>query len=478
MSYSNTGYSLLAAVVEVASGLQYEEYVRSALFEPAGMRQTGYRLPAWDESMVARWYDGETDNGTLLEKAYPHWNLLGNGGIQSTLGDMFLWYEALKGETVLCEEAKKKLWTPYLNDYAYGWDVLETEQGRLIQHDGGSSLGASAEFRWFVDEDLLIVLFCNRSYFGFPLFEMVRSEIRELASGGEVEIPPPVVDVGTELAESVRGSYMLPSGGGLHIRHKDGTLKVTTFDQDAVNALFQPEADPDTYVDLNARAGRLIAAAVSGNGDVFAAELGEGDFARRVQHVLVEHIAGLVERSGSPPAASILLGTVPRGDDGTAITGMRIKTVSGESDDLSLWWRDGSLVGIDARAFQVAIPLAFASETQLIGYHLGFGKVHKIDFELHENGRPAYIRIGSRVADNIALPGPGSDRPFQVNYYEGRGHSHGEGESDHGDGSESDHGNGSESDHGNGSESDHGNGSESDHGNGSESDHGDEEGGS
>ena len=48
--YSNVGYSVLAAVVEKASGLGYEEFLAKHLFRPAGMADTGYVLPQWDRS--------------------------------------------------------------------------------------------------------------------------------------------------------------------------------------------------------------------------------------------------------------------------------------------------------------------------------------------------------------------------------------------------------------------------------------------
>ncbi len=43
--YSNVGYSLLAAIIELRSGLTYEAYLQQALFDPVGMRRTGYQLP-------------------------------------------------------------------------------------------------------------------------------------------------------------------------------------------------------------------------------------------------------------------------------------------------------------------------------------------------------------------------------------------------------------------------------------------------
>jgi CubicO group peptidase (beta-lactamase class C family) len=132
-SYSNAGYSLLAAVIEKVSGQDYEKFLNEQLFKPAGMHFTGYRIPKWNERVVAHWYVGEKDNGTPLEKPYPYWHVIGNGEILSTTGDLYKWHLALKGDKILSKEAKKKIFTPYLNDYGYGWDVLESGHGLLIQ---------------------------------------------------------------------------------------------------------------------------------------------------------------------------------------------------------------------------------------------------------------------------------------------------------------------------------------------------------
>ncbi len=408
MLYSNAGYSLLAAVVEVVSGQSYEDYLHEHIFGPAGMRRTGYRLPDWDPTAVAHWYAGDTDNGTPLEKAYPYWNLVGNGGILSTLGDMFLWYEALKGEKVLNEAEKRKLWTPFLNDYAYGWDVLDTPRGTLVQHDGGSDLGASAEFRWFVDEDLVTILFCNRDFNGAPLFEVVRSEIEQLTFGGEVVTPPVPIDVGEEQLEELAGNYRLPSGGGILIEREGALLRFITFDQDVINAIFLPEAAPDTYDDLNRRTNKLIAAAVSGDAETFVDELGDAGLAERVQAMLTNEMVMFTQATGAPPAAAISLGSIPVDDMGTVMTGVRVRNTSGGSDDMSLWWRDGKLVGLDQQGFQIDIPAAPVTSTVFVGYHLAFARLLPMSFELDAGGKAASLRMGSHVAARVGGAGHGA----------------------------------------------------------------------
>ncbi|MDQ2890342.1 MAG: beta-lactamase family protein [Gemmatimonadota bacterium] len=99
-AYSNTGFSLLAAIIEHVTGESYDIYVRSAILKPLGLTRTGFLLPGFKSSEIAHGYraDGR-DNGTMLAKPHaadgPYWNLRGNGGMLSTVDDMHTFYTAL-----------------------------------------------------------------------------------------------------------------------------------------------------------------------------------------------------------------------------------------------------------------------------------------------------------------------------------------------------------------------------------------------
>lgn len=174
--YSNVGYSLLAAVVEEASGLSYERFLRRHVFRPAGMRQTGYVLPRWNQRNVAVEYD---DRGRARGKPFehpwaddgPYWNLRGNGGMLSTARDIYRWYLALRDDEILSREAKRKLFAPYVPEtrsgdthYGYGWVVVDPMRyGRIAWHDGGNgwSFGLMTLFR---DRDAAIFWISNSAY--------------------------------------------------------------------------------------------------------------------------------------------------------------------------------------------------------------------------------------------------------------------------------------------------------------------------
>lgn len=174
-SYSNLGYSILAAIVDKASGTSYEKLLASQLFEPAGMRQTGYVLPEWKSNQVAVEYDENGEpKGMPFDHPWaddgPYWNLRGNGGLLSTARDMFRWHAALEGDEVLSESAKDKMFEPYVPEeeggdsyYGYGWVVSPTDEGRIVWHDGGNgwSLGVMARFP---NQDVMVFWVSNHAY--------------------------------------------------------------------------------------------------------------------------------------------------------------------------------------------------------------------------------------------------------------------------------------------------------------------------
>jgi CubicO group peptidase (beta-lactamase class C family) len=172
--YSNLGYSLLAAIIEEASGKGYEEFLSDELFEPAGMTATGYVLPDWPSDQVAVEYD---ERGEAQGKPFdhpwaedgPHWNLRGNGGLLSTARDMYRWHVAMAGDEVLDGRAKNKLFRRYVLEekggdsyYGYGWALIrEDGYGDVAFHDGGNgwSFGVLTKL---LDEGVTVFWITNR----------------------------------------------------------------------------------------------------------------------------------------------------------------------------------------------------------------------------------------------------------------------------------------------------------------------------
>ena len=387
--YSNSGYTLLAAVVEKVSGQPYEVFLRENLFKPAGMDYTGYRLPNWDRKVLAHWYRGDIDSGTPLEKLYPFWNLIGNGGILSTTEDMYRWHLALGGDEVLSAGAKTKLFTPALKNYAYGWDVLETEHGTLIAHDGGSSLGNSAEFIRYVDAGVTIVIFANQSYGRFPLSVMVKDKIEKIAFGEKVTLPTTGLAHGVA-ARGLEGIYELASGGTLVASVENGVLVLAAQGQDAINLIASPDTDElDHYRELKTRTESIFRAALGGDYGPLAEVLNKADDqlypVRRFLDMVVLRAGEITGDIGRVEALGSLRSSVARNATRTML---KLQGDRGGSIYLSVLWLKGKIDGmrLAASGVSVSVPFLPVSETDFAGYHLGIAKNVRATFEVTDEG--------------------------------------------------------------------------------------------
>jgi CubicO group peptidase (beta-lactamase class C family) len=404
--YTNVGYTLLAAIIEKVSGKSYEEFLQEELFRPAGMFSTGYRLPNWEEKVVAHWYVGETDNGTPLEKPYPYWNLIGNGGILSTTGDMYRWHLALNSDSILSSEAKKELFTPFLNDYAYGWDVLKTEHGILIQHNGGSSLGNSAEMRWYVDSSTVTILFCNQSYDDAPLIDAVRDKIENLIFGGEVTLPPSAMEADSATLRKFEGDYQLQSGGHLIAAVKNRALVITALGQDAINLIiFLEKAKLYLYNDLNDKSVEILEAALQGDYEPFKEVLAnQPERFERVRQFIATRIQNTKEETG-PIQKVEAFGTLPSlYEEGVVETIVELKGEQG-SIFFRLIWRNNTNIGVGpVRSVQTfSIPFLPLTLTDFAGYHVGMAKNVRISFYVDDKNSVTSLSVRVSGEDVIAV---------------------------------------------------------------------------
>jgi CubicO group peptidase (beta-lactamase class C family) len=265
--YSNAGYSLLAAVVEIVTGKSYEEALRELVLLPAGMEETGYRIPQWDPARVAVGYRGSERWGTILariaEEGGPFWQLRGNGGLHTTLGDVERWDRALATDAVLPAAQRAEMFTPYVPEgpdsvsyYGYGWAIEETPRhGTLIWHNGGNLIFVAELHRW-VDEGLTVfVVTTDPTLSATP----VAQALEAIAFGEPYEEPPAVVAVDPQALARAAGTWRLPSGEPLTVTAADDRLEVTARGPEGTALLFPlSERAREIAPDLEARTRTIL----------------------------------------------------------------------------------------------------------------------------------------------------------------------------------------------------------------------------
>ena len=191
-SYSNIGYSLLAKIIELSSGHDYETFLYRQFFKPLKMEQTGYLLPNWDKPNLAHGYPRNVmDSGSMVERYLSDnkvsWNLLGNGGINSTPQDMLIWMRALANNKVLSPKSTEQLLGLHqkIKDYkdgrqlyyAYGWGITQKSNNlRRVSHNGSNGRFWHSII-WYPKLDRLVLYATNADS---PQLERVPSEIDKM----------------------------------------------------------------------------------------------------------------------------------------------------------------------------------------------------------------------------------------------------------------------------------------------------------
>lgn len=245
--YSNAGYSLLGAIVEKVSAQPYERFLREHLFQPADLAHTGYRLVDWPRERLAVGYRGVERWGTPLDFAWapdgPFWHLRANGGLLSTVGDLYRWHLALGADRVLSDSSRAKAFAKQVPEsdegdsfYGYGWAVTPTPRGTtLIWHNGGNGY-FYADFRRYVDDRVVVIFATNES-----ANRVVEGDVVRLLFGQEVaEIP--TADAALSQAQLARyaGTYRFASGVEFEIRSAGDALEIPAADPEIATAFLPP----------------------------------------------------------------------------------------------------------------------------------------------------------------------------------------------------------------------------------------------
>ena len=164
-NYSNSGYFLLGAILEQVSGESYDSLLQERIFGPLGMKDSGYTKT---ETLIPHRAAGYERTGSVFKNArfYDMSIPFAAGALYSTVGDLFLWDQALHGEQLLPAQLRDLMFKPNLDSYGYGWGILVPKAGtpyagESIPMHGGAIFGFQSVIQRIVQHKELIVLLDN-----------------------------------------------------------------------------------------------------------------------------------------------------------------------------------------------------------------------------------------------------------------------------------------------------------------------------
>ena len=221
-NYSNSGYILLGYLIEKITGEPYSRFVQENIFNPLGMKDSGYDS---NTAIILRRDSGYTPNanGELQNTGYINMTIpLSAGGLYSTALDLLKWEQGLFGRKLISAASLQKMTTPFKSDYAFGLAVQDAKGHKLIDHGGGIE-GFNTELAYYPDEKLTIVVLSNQNTgatgdIGMKLAAVTRGEPVVLTSERkEITVAPSIL-------EKYVGTYELAPGFSIVMTVENGQL--------------------------------------------------------------------------------------------------------------------------------------------------------------------------------------------------------------------------------------------------------------
>lgn len=182
-SYCYFGYYLLGVIIERISGKSYIEFLKDNIFEPLGMNDTGLDdyIDILPNKASGYYINGEK----LICCEIDTMSAFSAGALYSTVPDLLLWDRALYTEKLVSKKTMDEIFTPYKEDYGYGWLIDKTFNRKRIHHSGGGS-GFSHQFHRYIDDKVTILVLSN---YGSSNSLSINENIAKIVFGEEYSMP-------------------------------------------------------------------------------------------------------------------------------------------------------------------------------------------------------------------------------------------------------------------------------------------------
>ena len=178
--YENPTYQLVLPIVQKVTGMDFCEWMDSAIFRPAGMTHSVYLEPSADQPQLSHGYiraDGpnrynyyRSPDGKWEECDYGEADFFptkADGGLYTSARDFLAWERALFAGKIIGEKSLKEAFTHYIGtdmaftDYGLGFFLEKTPNGEKIYHTGDNGGYLTVE-AYYPEKELFYLVFANR----------------------------------------------------------------------------------------------------------------------------------------------------------------------------------------------------------------------------------------------------------------------------------------------------------------------------
>ncbi|HMJ48711.1 MAG TPA: serine hydrolase [Ferruginibacter sp.] len=222
--YSNTGYAMLASIIEKVSGMTYNDFLAKEVFKPLGMthtyvyntrRSTGkippnYALGFLYSDSLKRYI--LPDSLPRARMVYYLDGIVGDGTVNSTTGDLLVWDRALASGKLISPASINEMLSPITQVsprdttgfYGYGLFILTKPNGKVITHTGGWPGYTTFLERRTGKDETVIILSNNETTTG-----QFRAGIESILDGENILMPykHTAVVIDPALLDKYEGKY-------------------------------------------------------------------------------------------------------------------------------------------------------------------------------------------------------------------------------------------------------------------------------
>lgn len=227
-AYSNSGYVLLGAIIEKASGLSYADFIAQNIFEPLGMRDTAYEGHERSAKRRVTGYRAGILGGYRaapeISMALPY----AAGAVVSTVDDLARWDAAISAGKLLTAESWQQAFTPCRLPgggkctYGYGWLTGSLRGHRMLSH-GGDISGFNSQAIRLPDDKVFVAVLSNGSR---SVVNIDRAAFTAAAMAAGDPFPPQRAIPMAKLAlAAFAGSYRMADSGMRTISFDGGGLR-------------------------------------------------------------------------------------------------------------------------------------------------------------------------------------------------------------------------------------------------------------
>jgi CubicO group peptidase (beta-lactamase class C family) len=259
--YSNTGYALLASIMETVSGKSYAAYMQEQVFTPFGLKQTTVFMPRYVPKKIKGYaysYVRKEDGSYVQPDSVAELDFVrfldgvgGQGRVVSTVTDLLKWNNALRDRKILSAELwNEAITAPVINgkstDYGFGLIVAPSpERGRVLRHTGSWPAYITNNVL-YLDKDISLIYLTNKEQ-AQDVYDATFETVKNIVFEKPFSFPQPLVQklavVDPTIYSRYTGVYATTEMEGfeLSVSEKEGKLYLQATGQPAT--VLSPESD-------------------------------------------------------------------------------------------------------------------------------------------------------------------------------------------------------------------------------------------